>query len=267
MRGMKLSWRLQGPRQCIGIYNGRTERRRVCLRRSPVGDGSQCAACTAADPGRLIAQDRANPSGTFHAYLALFGRDAVKVGLTAERRAADRLLEQAAAAHVFVGSGSYREVRHAELLLSSGLGVPQHLSWRRKRELWSEQTDAARRGEVLTASAVEARTLLAQDGQVRVLPEGSVVDDATHYGLPEDELPRQRKVPSAVQEGDVAAGKILGVLGKLLVLDDDRDCLVLDTRSLEGWTVTAAGPEAQAHFAVAPLIESSVQQESLFSFW
>lgn len=265
-RGQELSWQMRGPRRCIGIYNGQTDRRRLCPRRAAVSDGSQCAACKAADPGRLIAQDRASPSGIFRTYLALFGRNTVKVGLTAERRAVDRLLEQAAAAHVFVCSGTYKEARQAELLLSSGLGVPQHLGWRRKRELWSEETDAQQRADALAERAVEARTLLSQDGQAQVLPDGPVVDDTAHYGLTADALPRRRQVPTAVQEGDVAAGTILGTLGKLLVLDDRNDCLVLDTRALEGWIVTTAAPDKQTHFAVAPLVESSVQQESLFSF-
>lgn len=261
----QFAWRVHGPRRCIGIYNGKTERRQPCSRRAEASDGSQCAACLAADPGRLIAQDRTSPPGTFRTYLALFGRDTVKVGLTAERRADDRLLEQAAAAHVFISSGSYYDARQTELRLSSGLGLTQQLSWRRKRELWSEETEADQRLEVLAAKAADARNLLGHSAQVNAPRDESVVDDAAHYGLPGGVLPRQRRVPTVMQESDAAAGTVVGVLGKLLVLDDGHGCLVLDTRALEGWTVTNAAPTQSTHFAVAPSVELSVQQESLFS--
>lgn len=264
--GQRLAWLMHGPRRCIGIYNGQTERRQPCPRRAEVGDGSQCPICFAADPGRLIARDQLNPPGTFRTYLALFGRDTVKVGLTAERRADDRLLEQAAAAHVFISSSSYYDARQAELRLSTGLGLTQQMSWRRKRELWSEETEANRRVEVLAAKAADARRLL--DGGRPSDGSGgeSVVDDAAHYGLPGGVLPRQRQVPTVVQEGDIAAGTIAGVLGKLLVLDDGGGCLVLDTRLLEGWTLVPAPAQEQTHFAVAAAVEASVQQEALFNF-
>lgn len=263
-RGGTVCWRLQGPRRCVGIYNGRTERRRPCPRRTAVTGGGQCAACRSADPGRLLARDGATPDGTFRTYLALFGRDTIKVGLTAQRRAADRLLEQAAAAHVFICSGSYAQARQAELLLSSELGLPQHVSWRRKRELWSEPGGARHRAEALTHKAAQARGLLSEQGDALVLPHEAVVDDAAHYGLPGDALPRPRNVVTMVQGDDVAAGTVLGVLGKLLVLDDGSDCVVLDTRALEGWTFAPAVSEGQPHFAVAPHVESAARQETLF---
>lgn len=263
--GQRLAWLMHGPRRCIGIYNGQAERRQPCPRQAEASDGSQCANCHAADPGRLIARDQASPSGIFRTYLALFGRDTVKVGLTAERRADDRLLEQAAAAHVFVSSGSYHDARQTELRLSSGLGLTQQLSWRRKRELWSEEAGAGQRVEALMAKATDARRLLAEGGQAGVLIDEPVVDDAAHYGLPGDALPRQRRVLAVVQEGDAAAGTVVGVLGKLLVIDDGDGCLVLDTRILEGWTLATAPTEERTHFEVAAAVEASVQQDALFN--
>lgn len=255
--GTALAWRLDGPRRCTGIYHGRTERRRPCPRSSPVGERSQCGTCAGADPGRLIAQDRADPSGTFRTYLALFGRSTIKVGLTARGRSTDRLLEQAAAAHVFVCTGPYDEARHAELLLSSGLGIPEHLSWSRKRELWSDPGTAVERAAVLAEQAARARALVSADGRARVLPDEPVVDHAARYGL--EALPRDRRVVTSPEADDVLAGTVVGVLGRLLVLDDG---LVLDSRALEGWTVTTAGE--QTRLAVAPLVESTVAQPSLF---
>jgi hypothetical protein len=262
--GDVVAWRLHGLRRCTGVYNGQTERRRPCPRRAAVRHGGQCASCVSADPGRLIAKDRAAPSGTFRTYLALFGRDTVKVGLTADGRAADRLLEQAAAAHVALCSGPYAGARQAELLLSNGLSLPQHVSWRRKRALWSERSDARHRAETLMVRAERARALLSQQGDAAVLSHEAVVDDATRYGLPGDVLPRRRHVVTGVDDGDLAAGSVLGVLGKLLVLDAAGDCLVLDTRALEGWSLIGQAPGEPSRFATAPVLESSVQQEPLF---
>ncbi|MGH3921530.1 MAG: hypothetical protein ACRDTT_01415, partial [Pseudonocardiaceae bacterium] len=89
-----MRWGVRGPRRCIGVYEPVRRTRRPCPGDRPPESGAQCRLCAYADPGRLIAQDRAAPDGTlpagaFRAYLALFGRDTVKVGLTAQRRATD----------------------------------------------------------------------------------------------------------------------------------------------------------------------------------
>jgi Protein of unknown function (DUF2797) len=243
-RGARLEWRLRGSRRCIGMNAD------GCPWGRTVDGVGRCAACTEADPGRLLAQGRANPAGTFRAYLALFGHGTVKVGVTAERRARDRLLEQGALGHLFLCRGPYMAVRAVEQAVSVRLGVPQGLTWRRKRELWSEETDP----HVLVALAARVRPLL---GDLEPVGE-PVVDDRPCYGP----LPLRRRVAEVLQSGDVLAGSMRGAVGTMLLLDEG---LVIDTRGLEGWTVMPAEPDERTALAIPPSSELSVRQGSLFS--
>ncbi|MGH8885840.1 MAG: DUF2797 domain-containing protein [Egibacteraceae bacterium] len=196
---------MQGPRRCVGVYDPSKSARRPCLYNREPESGSQCRACAFADPGRLVAQDRVGPDGTlpagaFRVYLALFGRDAVKVGLTAQRRAADRLLEQGAFAHVFLCEGAYPAIRQVERLVSSRLALPERLTWRRKRGLWHEATDPGHRAAVLTTRAKQARPLLT-GCPVSILADAAVVDDLPEYGVAPHTLPNTLRVATSVHSG------------------------------------------------------------------
>lgn len=257
--GCALAWRLGGPRRCIGVFGSRRDGRRTCPADAPVETDSQCPACAWNDPGRLVAKDLVVPPGTFRAYLALFGDDTIKVGLSTRGRDDDRLLEQGAAAHVFVAEGPYPAIRQAEQTVSSGLGFPQHLTWRRKRELWGRPADPDTRAVALVRAAAKARGLL-DPASLTILDE-PVVDDVVRYGLDPATLPRRLRVISALRADDVLAGTVAGVIGKMLVLDTP---FVLDTRAVEGWPIAPAG-QAPMHLAAPPTPEHHVQQPALFA--
>ncbi len=267
--GVTVRWRVQGPRRCIGLYDHGRRIRRPCPAGRPPESGAQCRPCAYADPGRLIAQDRAAPDGTlpagvFRVYLALFGRDTVKVGLTAQRRATDRLLEQGALAHVFLCEGPYTPIRQVERLVSSRLSIPERLQWRRKRLLWREATDVEHRATVLATAANEARGLLT-GCPVSISTDEPVVDNVSQYGVAPETLPHPLRVATQLDEADVLSGAAHGVIGKMLILDTADHQLVVDTRGLEGWHISALQADAPSRLAIPPTEESAHEQTTLFS--
>lgn len=267
--GRKVGWRVQGPRRCVGLYDPERNARRCCPGDQPPTVGAQCGACASADPSRRIARDRPGPDGTFPAgvfrlYLALFGLQALKVGLTAKHRGDDRLLEQGAIAHLFVCEGSYLEVRRAERVVSAQLGIPEQVQWRRKRSLWREAADLHQRADVLSDAAYRARRLLT-DHPVTVLPDRPVKENWSSYGLVPEALPHTLQVVTLLHDEDGLIGSVVGVIGKMLLLGAGDELLVVDTRSLEGWQVRRCDPDQHWHLATPPAREPAAPaQPALF---
>ncbi|MGH8931495.1 MAG: DUF2797 domain-containing protein [Egibacteraceae bacterium] len=258
--GRTVGWRVQGPRRCVGLYDNQSNARRLCPGNRSPEVGAQCSGCASADPGRRIAQDRPGadgtfPTGVFRLYLALFGLQALKVGLTAKHRADDRLLEQGAIAHLFLCEGSYLDIRRIEQLVSSLLGIPEQVQWRRKRALWSEATDRHPHAAVLNIAADQARGLLA-GSPVTVLPEPTVKENLSSYGLDPEVLPQAPQVVTRIEDQDVLTGSVIGVIGKMLLLGADEELLVIDTRGLEGWQLRRCEPGQRWHLATPPTSES-----------
>lgn len=86
-QGEPFRLRTTGPRRCIGLWRGNI---RTCPFEAPIaetGRGSQCEACATADPGRALARDAAVDGRDFRLYLAAFGTDTFKVGISASNAA------------------------------------------------------------------------------------------------------------------------------------------------------------------------------------
>ncbi|MGH8906384.1 MAG: DUF2797 domain-containing protein [Egibacteraceae bacterium] len=270
--GRQAGWRVQGPRRCVGLYDPEGNARRRCPASRPPAVGAQCSACASADPGRRIAQDRPGPDGTFptgvfRLYLALFGLQALKVGLTAKHRADDRLLEQGAIAHLFLCEGPYLQIRRIERLLSTQLDIPEQVRWRRKRALWRQATDRQRLADVLNDAADHARRLLF-GCPVTVLAKQPVTENLSCYNLDPQTLPNALQVVTSLDDGDVLTGCVVGAVGKMLLLDAAGELLVVDTRALEGWQVLRCEPDQRWHLAAAPArepIRAAPAQAALFS--
>lgn len=176
-------------------------------------------------------------------------------------------MEQGAFAHVFLCEGAYPAIRQVERLVSSRLALPERLTWRRKRGLWHEATDPGHRAAVLTTRAKQARPLLT-GCPVWILADAAVVDDLPEYGVAPHTLPNTLRVATSVHSGDVLAGAVRGVIGKMVILDTGQGPLVVDTRALEGWRLAPCGPDEQLHLSTPPSKESTrtePDQATLFS--
>jgi hypothetical protein len=195
-------------------------------------------------------------------YLAWFGTGLVKVGITAEERGGVRLLEQGAVAFAWLGRGPLMAARRTEEVLRAALGVPDRISYEKKRVVRGALPGVAER-----AAEVEAlwRAAVGLAGWPETLErvEFGVVDHAEVFGLgeikrdrvslysgsypqPPSDLPLSPRQPvhnviELVGDG-VVAGQLVAAAGPDLYLATGGGSVlvVLDTRLLVGWELTGA---------------------------
>ncbi|WP_371495429.1 DUF2797 domain-containing protein [Kitasatospora sp. NBC_00374] len=245
--GLRIGWRVSGPRRCTGVRSSRGHRR--CPYReqvAPQGGSSQCETCQRADPGLALARDQILDDGRpYRLYLAWFGAGLLKVGLTGEHRGIARLLDQAAPVFTFVGRGRLPAVRRAELTVAqAGLARERVRSSVKAAAWWGLAEVADRRAELL-ACRREVLRLLAGHG-IELLPDSPVVDQVGLFGLAEGAPAAYRKV-TALSPGATLVGTVRPAIGSHLFIDPQGadghpqdQPLLLDTRLLAGWGLAAA---------------------------
>jgi hypothetical protein len=234
--GQSVGWEVTSPRRCIGIYDRREHRRRLCPAAALVADGSQCDLCQRADPGRLMARGLA-PTGMeqepFDLYLAWFGDGLSKVGITSENRGVARLCEQAALSYCRVAHGPFTSIRQAEVLLSRIGVAPERLTLRTKQAAWWRIPPAVERAAELAALHKAAIDVIRRLPDIELL-EFQPGDLTPLFGL-EREMPGRYDLVTAVRPGAVLSGEVTHVIGRSVVLGPTR--LVVDVGLLEGWTL------------------------------
>jgi hypothetical protein len=234
--GQRIGWQLNGPRCCIGVWNGTS--RIACPTATPVPDNSadaQCPACASGDRGRAFARDATlgDDGRTYALYLGWFGPGLLKVGLTAADRGWDRLLEQAAIAATLLGTGPYTGIRRAERTISSaGLAI-ERIGARAKADAWWNLPDSAERASQL----LDARTSILDS---HPLPDGTtpcdpqVVDHTAAFGLTEP-VPDSYTEVKAVSDGAILAGTVRAIIGRRLLLETPSGVILADMRRIAGW--------------------------------
>ncbi|MEU1364967.1 DUF2797 domain-containing protein [Streptomyces sp. NPDC005803] len=240
--GAELGFRAAGVRTCVGA------RGNACPVAAPVPErstGARCAECGRLDRAHSVAADTIpDDPRTYRVYLAWFGAGMVKVGITAEERGAARLREQGAVVFSWLGRGPLMAARRAEEVLRAALGVPDRIPYARKRAVRADLPDpAVRAAEVAElygrAAALEGR------GWPEAL-ERLPFEAVDHAGI--FRLGGPGGVVRAVTglvDGGVVAGRLVAAAGPDLHLDTGADgVVVVDTRLMTGWALTAAGPGA-----------------------
>jgi hypothetical protein len=215
----------------------------------------------------VAADTRADDPQPYHVYLAWFGPGMTKVGITALRRGPARLLEQGAVVFTWLGRGPLMAARRTEELLRAALRVPDRVPYDAKR--------AAR--AVLPATpgerAAEVAALHARASELAGWPEAlereplRPVDHAAVFGLAGPAgLPPSVGTVRELVPGGALEGRLLAAAGPDLHLDTDRGVVVLDTRLLPGWPLTA-GPGDGAGAALplrTPARDPAREQPGLF---
>jgi hypothetical protein len=244
--GAVVGWRLGGPRRCSGPHLAGEEERRDCPHRAeidPVAGAVLCVPCQQVDRGLALARDRILDDGrTYRLYLAWFGGDLVKVGLTAEQRGRSRLLEQGAPVFTFLARGSLPAVRRAELTVSGSGLARERFGVRAKAQQWWHLPGAAdRRARIADVRAAALRLLAGHP--LTTWPDGPVVDHVALFGLADGPPPAYREV-TALADGATVCGTLRPPFGRLVFLDqpDGGEPVLLDTRRLTGWALRAAAP-------------------------
>jgi hypothetical protein len=227
-----------GVRTCVGA------RGHACPVRAAVaerGTGARCGECARLDRSHSVAADTAaDDPRPYHVYLAWFGPGMVKAGITALERGSARLLEQGAVCFSWLGTGPLMAARRTEELLRAALGVPDRIAYAGKRAVRSALPVTARQ------RAAELSGLHARAAGLAGWPETlerepfEPVDHVRAFGL--DRLAGTGPVRTVTRltAGGTVAGVLLAAAGPDLHLRTDRGVLVLDTRLMTGWELTAA---------------------------
>ncbi|MFI6848323.1 DUF2797 domain-containing protein [Kitasatospora sp. NBC_00085] len=268
--GTSVGWLLAGPRRCTGAWLAGATERTPCPHHAviePDGGAVQCPACQSVDRGLALARDQILDDGrTYRLYLAWFGEGLLKVGLTAEQRGTNRLLEQGALAWTFAARGPLPAVRRAELTVAASGLARERFTGKAKAEHWWRHGDTAQRREILADARTRAHHLL--DGHaVELLADHPVTDHVDLYGLA-DGAPAAYGQIDSLAPGAVVAGTLRSPIGRYLLLDQpgDAEPLLLDTRLLTGWTLTPAPGRPASGLTVRPRVrpQEADTQEALF---
>ncbi|MEU8777491.1 DUF2797 domain-containing protein [Streptomyces sp. NPDC048606] len=260
--GRVLAFVARGERRCPGVW--RAGRRTPCPREAVVpgrAGNAQCPECARLDRSFSVAADTnvADPR-TYRVYLAWFGPDMVKVGITAEERGSTRLLEQGAVTWAWLGRGPLMAMRRTEELLRAALGVPDRIAYSRKRAARAALPPEPER-------ALEVARLHARAAALEGWPESlerlecEVVDHAGPFHLAA--LPTPARSPSQLLSGAAVVGRLVAAAGPDLHFADG---LVVDTRLLTGWDLA---PAPEGAVTDAPLVDIAppappVEQDGLF---
>jgi Protein of unknown function (DUF2797) len=243
--GLRVGWRLGGPRRCVGVWRLAEQTRLPCPHHAQVtgtGGDAQCRACASADAGRALARDHApGDDREFVLYLAWFGPGLHKVGLTAAERGDDRLLEQAALAYTLLARGPLTLVRRAEQLVAGSGMAGERVTGRAKMRYWRQLPVAAERAAQVERAA--ARIHHGIDWPDGLLPvDTAVADQVDRFGLAR--LPPTFAEVTGLGSGSVVAGSVAALIGRYLLIDAGQaPPVLLDARRLTGWTILPAdGP-------------------------
>lgn len=265
-RGSALSWGKrvafgvvdEGVRTCVGARGNACPVRAVVSARSA---GARCEECARLDRAHSVAADTmADDPRPYRVYLAWFGPGMVKVGITGVARGPARLLEQGAVVFSWLGQGPLMAARRTEELLRAALRVPDRIPYAEKRMVRAALPGAGERLE-------EIRELHARVMELDGWPDSlerapfQAVDHTEVFGL--EGLPAAVGVVSELVAGGVVSGELLAAAGPDLHLATGRGVVVVDTRLMTGWELTAVSGE-RLTVPVREWEDGSVLQDGLF---
>ncbi len=191
------------------------------------------------DRAHSVAADTyADDPRPYSVYLAWFGPGMVKVGITAVERGSARLMEQGAVLFSWLGRGPLMAARRTEELLRAALDVPDRIPYADKRAVRAALPEPAVRVAELGELHARARRLAGWPESLERAPF-EPVDHTRVFGLAG--LPPAYGSVGELAPGARVSGELLAAAGPDLHLATVRGVVVLDTRLLPGWELTAAG--------------------------
>ncbi|MHA6761248.1 DUF2797 domain-containing protein [Streptacidiphilus sp. PAMC 29251] len=264
--GGPLAFTVTGERRCVGIW--RNGRRLACPLRTEIAGRTTnplCPDCAALDRRHSIAADTAlDDPRPFHLYLAWFGPDLVKVGITAAERGRQRLLQQGALAHTWLGQGRIAGVRRTEAALGAALQLPDRMSHARKVTARSIASRPGQAAAELAACHHAAQASTAWPETVTRLPFTAQDHLAAYHHDRARPLQPDRAVGHLAPD-DTVAGDLVAVVGPDAYLAGEDGVLLLDLRLLAGWPLAKAQrPRTTAATSPLPRSAPDEAQHGLF---
>ncbi|MDX3618445.1 DUF2797 domain-containing protein, partial [Streptomyces europaeiscabiei] len=240
----------EGRRTCAGARGNSCPLRAGVPGRST---GGRCEECARLDRAHSVAADTiADDPRPYHVYLAWFGPGMVKVGITAVERGPARLLEQGAVSFGWLGRGPLMAARRAEEVMRAALKVPDRIPYAEKRAVRADLPPAEERAGELAVLHGRALGLAGWPESLEPVPF-QAVDHFEVFGL--DGLPAADGVVSELVAGGAVGGAVLAVAGPDLHLTTGRGVVVLDTRLMTGWELTAPFGEGAHDALTVPVRE------------
>jgi hypothetical protein len=218
----------------------------------PDGTDAQCRGCGAGDRGRALARDATlgDDGRTYALYLAWFGPELIKVGLTAADRGRDRLLEQGAITATLLCAGPYIAIRRAERTIAAVGLASERIGARAKAAAWwslPERADRIRRVSDARTAILEKTPLPSDITPTR----DDIIDQAADFGLTQP-VPDAYAELRSVTDSAVLAGTVLAAIGRRLLLDSPSGPLLVDMRRVAGWQLTSTDADAPAGLDLVP---------------
>ena len=250
--GREINFELSAQRWCVG-FDEPAGTVGPCPDQALAKGGDRCERC--ADRTRLLPclrciGDRCgNPArrancvfSDHYVYLACYGTDLFKVGVTRIERFQRRILEQGALGAIAIAAAGGQEVRRIEYAISRA-GWPDRVNM--LPLLNQEPVDQEQAEELLR---LQARRIIQRLPEERIVSDGPFVYVADHYPVVDGMTPR-----TLDPENDPLAGKILGIRGGWLLLQAGQETVAVSLRNLNGREIKAressvVGP-AQGAFA------------------
>ncbi|WP_327728854.1 DUF2797 domain-containing protein [Streptomyces sp. NBC_00487] len=240
----------EGRRTCVGARGNPCPVRAGVPGRSI---GARCEECARLDRAHSVAADTiADDPRPYHVYLAWFGPAQVKVGITAVERGPARLLEQGAVCFGWLGRGPLMAARRVEEMLRAALKVPDRIPYAEKRLVRADLPGVEERVGELAELHGRALGLAGWPESLEPVPF-QAVDHFGVFGL--GGLPAADGVVTELVAGGVVGGEVLAVAGPDLHLATGRGTVVLDTRLMTGWELTAPVGEGARDVLTVPVRE------------
>lgn len=226
-------------RYCTGWHDLASGENHVC----PDGNMTeqkyeQCPACqrrTGFNPAFYHAssvseqQEKRNREPHF-LYVAYFAPTVLKVGISYTGRDQARLFEQGARAAMILDTfPSALIARQYEAIISAMDDMFEHLTSRKKRELWSHPYDAEAAHATLDETIARINTAL----NTTFTPE--FIDCNAHYFF--GEQPNLADVLDRTDEA-LISGTVVGCLGAELLVENDGRLLSLNLKHFTGYPIT-----------------------------
>ncbi|WP_269854866.1 DUF2797 domain-containing protein [Streptomyces sp. RPT161] len=263
--GESLAFAAGGDRRCGGVR--RAGRRLRCPWQATVPDGAvsgQCPDCSAMDRSSSVAADTAfDDRRPFRLYLAWFGPGLLKLGITAAERGHNRLREQGALAHTWLGQGPLAAARRAEASLGPALGIPDRVRHATKLAARMAASDPADRTREMATAHECAVSCAAWPETLHSLPL-EITDHTPAYGLDLASPPLPHAEISHLSAGSTVAGALTSLVGTDAYLSTGSGLFTLDLRLLSGWPLTSASPTDRTTAPNRPLGPREGDQDALF---
>jgi len=180
------------------------------------------------------------------AYLALFGRDLLKVGVASAGRRLRRTLEQGAQASLFWAHANGSDIRVLERHVSRTFAIKEQVTTLQKIKRFGQQLSAQAAQEVLEHKREQIAQHLPPDLARHLDPQPNFhfLSDQYHLDLP----PASTDVwlIKNVSATDTYSGVVRGISGSVVVLQaEDQHLYALPIKRLQGYMVQI-GPDLQS---------------------